>query len=550
MTDLATAPGRHDAIVIGAHRRKVGAKTKGPRSQSLAETQAQVAEVQRLLGNDAVEKVVEAQSRAEAAATKEEPAEASSSAPSAGGESNAPSPVATKVAKETAKKASDEMAKETLKADKTVDADNATSAFSKLAPVLDFLCPDEGMSAELDVELRVNVKGGFVGIHLTTGIARSATGFQISGEAKVSGGAHAAIFKVQGEIGVYLELQGPDAKGTLVIASWYLYRQLRESNFPRELVNLMYDRKSLSSKDWEKSVEDTYFSKDEKDKNNYAEGGVLAGIDATAGVKGIAHVGGGVKVKAGRVYDAESIERRKGAKSLTQRALGTIAGAFHATTDRGAQASLGDRIITVITSLDGSIAGTSGTVSVTSSIRQEKDKRGPKTTTKWSLDTLSVDAVVKLPGLGILASAVDNAAQVAAAMKALMAQAQKALGKAKGDVQGQAATNKAIQAGDAVNSIHLVEADAAKAVSAMSGVSTKIPKVHAGGQLHLTGGINRKAPGFAVLLEGTHGVSPPDLVYVSIKAKRVSRVASLEWDGSSWTVHVGSLTYALSGGAA
>lgn len=98
MTDLATAPGRHDAIVIGAHRRKVGAKTKGPRSQSLAETQAQVAEVQRLLGNDAVEKVVEAQSRAEAAATKEEPAEASSSAPSAGGESNAPSPVATKAA--------------------------------------------------------------------------------------------------------------------------------------------------------------------------------------------------------------------------------------------------------------------------------------------------------------------------------------------------------------------------------------------------------------------------------------------------------------------
>lgn len=445
------------------------------------------------------------------------------------------------------------------------EAKSAQSAFAGLAPVIDTILPSEGSMCTVDVEFEIPVgKGvGFVGMHVTGTIARgtyvAGSGSALSGSAvqlglyvAITGGAELHIAKAKVEAGAYLSTQGKTAAGALDIASWTLYRNLlAESNLiPRELVDAMYGKKDATAQDWDDETRDRYFKKGGRDFDPTNSGTVGLSVGASADI-GTGPVTGsvGAKVKAGRVYDAASLERREGAKSTTQKLVGRAAesglpGLSHvgealAETDRGAQASLGDRALTFVGSAAVDATGIGSTsVVVTAVLRQVKDKRPGQESSQWSLTSLMVDATAKSPALDALASLTSGAASMVSVVKGLVNASKKATDHVKSRVE----KDKGTKAGKALESINNFSDGLNTAFTAASGIQipTTLPGVTSTGAIHFAGGMQAKKLNLYVGFEKVTSFKVNAKV-LSAGYEKAERIGSIEYDGAAWSVHFGDL---------
>jgi len=443
-----------------------------------------------------------------------------------------------KAAKETAEKAGKETEKAAEKTAEqsqsaSVSSDDATSGFTKLAPVLNAIAPSAGSSGSLDAEIKIPIKGGFVGIHVAATVARvDEKAMHLGVEANVTGGATVGVAHAKAELGYYLEVQGGDARQALVILSWVLYRQLAESNAPKEISQAWFrdKKKGQTAEQWDALVRKTLFS---KESGNWAEIGAQAAVGAKAGLgslKGEASA----KLRAGRLYDAESIERREGAKSTTQKLTSVIG------INRGAQASLGDRIVSVIGSVSLKAAVAGGALTVTVAIRQAKDKREGSKGTKYELDTIQVDGTLHCVGMDLAASLLGGSEAVTSLLMKVADGASSATEKAKSEL-----TEEARQAGELVSDLSSY-ADGLKAAASAVGRASinAIPGLSASGQIHVVGGMKSKKPFLKVLFEKLTALTV-DVEVFSLKAVKTERLASVEYADGNWTAHVGKLAIPL-----
>lgn len=411
----------------------------------------------------------------------------------------------------------------------------ATSAFAKVAPFIDFVVPTAGSSGAVDFELRIPIKGGMVGIHVAGSAARvNETSVKLAVEANVTGGASVGVAHATFELGAYLEVQGSNSSSALTIVSWVLYRQLAESNAPREIGNAWFgSKKNGAAPQYDAAVRKVHFA---KDSGNWAE----IGVQAAGSVKGaIASVKGsaGIKGRAGRVYDPESIERRASGMSLTQRFTSLFG------SKRGAQASLGDRIFTVIgsASIDATVAG--GDLTVTIALRQVKDKRKGSESTSYKLDSLLVDGTAHCKGLAALASATGGTEALVDLLSKVVKATNTATERAEKQLQEE---SRAAKAGDVVGELDSVRDGLATASDKLStGLNFSIPDITASGQIHVIGGLERGKTTLKVLFEKMTKLAM-DVGVVAGSITKTERLASIEYDDGTWTAHLGSLSKELS----
>lgn len=445
-------------------------------------------------------------------------------------EQNAAKETAKKTGKETAK-AAEKTAEKSQSA--SVSSDDATSGFTKLAPVLDAIAPSAGSAGSLDAEIKIPIKGGFVGIHVAATVSRvDEKAMHLGVEANVTGGATVLAAHAKAELGYYLEVQGGDARQALVILSWVLYRQLAESNAPREISQAWFrdKKKGQTAEQWDALVRKTLFS---KESGNWAEIGAQAAVGAKGGL-GPLKAAASAKLRVGRLYDAESVERREGAKSMTQRVTSTIG------INRGAQASLGDRIVSVIGSVSLSAAVAGGALTVTVAVRQAKDKRAGSKGTKYELDTIQVDGTLHCVGMDQGASLLAGSEAVANLLMKVADGASSATEKAKSEL-----TEEARQAGELVSDLANYADGLKAAASAVGRASINlIPGLSASGQIHVVGGLRSKKPFLTVLFEKLTALTL-DVEVFSLKAVKTERLASVEYADGNWTAHVGKLAIPL-----
>lgn len=412
-----------------------------------------------------------------------------------------------------------------------VTADKATSAFTKLAPVVDVIVPKAGDSGSLTAKLKIPVKGAFVGIQVGATVQRGNTGtVQLGVTANVIAGATIGIATATFQLGAYLQVQGRDAREAMTIVSWVLYRQLAESNAPREVEQAWFGDKKGTAEQWDALVQKTLFS---KETGNWAEIGGQIGASATIGISTVATVGVAGKLRMGRHYDSESIERRKGAQSTTQKFTSMLG------IDRGAQASLGDRVFTVIGQATFKVAIAQGSLQVSVQIRQEKDKSTKKKEkVKYTVSKITVTGTAQVKGMGVVAGSLARGKAVQSLLSKVATKAETAGKKAKKQVQSE----KGKDVGEAVEDLDGYTGAmtmAAQAVSSLTTLTT-IFGLTVTGRIHISGGKTGDTNSLKVAFEKVTAITVNAGVF-SLTAKKTERLASIEYTKGKWVLHLGEI---------
>lgn|GEM_PF-3793193 len=412
-----------------------------------------------------------------------------------------------------------------------ITSDEATSAFTKLAPVINLIVPKPGDAGTLTASLNIPVShGAFVGIKIGATAARGNSGTVSLGvTASVTAGGTVGFATCSFELGAYLQVQGRDAKEALTIVSWVLYRQLAESNAPREVEQAWFGEKGgKTAEQWDALVQKTLFS---KETGNWAEVGAQVGASASGGI-GPVSGSVGAKLRMGRHYDAESIEARKGAKSLTQQFTSVLG------IDRGAQASLGDRMFTVIGSATFKTGIASGSIQVTVAVRQRKTKQQKKETTSYELAKITVTGAAEVTGMGVAAQVLARGKAIQGLLNRVAAASEKATTKAKKELT----SDKARDAGGVAEELDGYTGAMTQASQAVSSLSTltTIFGLSVTGRLHVVGGYTGGKANLKVAFEKMTAIAVTAGVF-SLTAKKTERLASIEYATGKWTAYLGEI---------
>ncbi len=412
-----------------------------------------------------------------------------------------------------------------------VTSDQATSAFTKLAPVVDVIVPKAGDAGSLTAKLRIPVKGAFVGIQVGATVQRGNAGTVVLGvTANVIAGATIGIATATFQLGAYLQVQGRDAKEAMVIVSWVLYRQLAESNAPREVEQAWFGDKKGTAEQWDALVQKTLFT---KETGNWAEVGGQIGGSASMGVNTVATVGVSGKLRLGRHYDSDSIERRKGAQSTTQKFTSMLG------IDRGAQASLGDRVFTVIGQATFKVAIASGSLQVTVQVRQEKDKSTKnKEKVKYTVSKITVTGTAQVKGMGLVAGTLARGKAVQSLLMKVCTKAESAGDKAKKQLK----SDRGKDVGEAIEDLDDYTGAmtiASQAVSSLTTLTT-IFGLTVTGRIHISGGKTGDTASLKVAFEKITAITVNAGVF-SLTAKKTERLASIEYTKGKWVLHLGEI---------
>ena len=411
-----------------------------------------------------------------------------------------------------------------------VTADQATSAFTKLAPVVDMIVPKERDSGSFTASLKIPVKGAFVGIQIGATAQRTNTGaVQLGVTANVIAGATIGVATATFQLGAYLMVKGRDAREAMVMVSWVLYRQLAESNAPREVEQAWFGDKKGTAEKWDALVQKTLFA---KETGNWVQVGAQVGASAKAGIGPVTGQVGG-KLRMGRHYDSESIQNRKGAKSTTQKIASKLG------IERGAQASLGDRMFTVIGAATFSMAIAKGSLQVTVAVRQVKDKQGATEKTSYKLHKITVTGTAQVTGMGLVAGPLARGKAVQSLLKKVCTRAQAAGNKAKKELK----TETGRDAGGAIEDIDGYTGAMTLASQAVSGLSTltTIFGLTVTGRIHISGGKTGATTTLYVAFEKITAITVNAGVF-SLTAKKAERLASIEYTNGKWVAHLGELS--------
>lgn len=414
-----------------------------------------------------------------------------------------------------------------------VTSEQATSAFTKLAPVVDLIVPKDGDAGSLTAKLKIPVHGAFVGIGIGATVSRTYTGaISLGVTANVIAGATIGIATATFELGAYLQVKGRDAREAMVMVSWVLYRQLAESNAPREVEQAWFGDKKGTAEQWDALVQRTLFS---KETGNWAEVGAQIGGSATIGVGGgVATVGVGGKLRSGRHYDSTSIDRRKGAKSTTQKLLETTI-----FSGRGAQASLGDRMFTVIGSASVTSPIAKGSLQVTVALRQIKDKSTKKKEkVSYALHKVTVTGTASVVGMGLVAQSLARGKAVQGLMKKVCTSSKSATDKAKKKLKSE----KGREAGGALEELDGYTSAmtiAAQAVQSLTTLTT-VFGLTVTGQIHISGGKTKETTTLKVAFEKVTAITVTAGVF-SLTAKKTERLAAIYFSNGKWTAYLGEL---------
>ena len=409
-----------------------------------------------------------------------------------------------------------------------VTSEEATSAFTKLAPVIDLIVPTAGSAGAFTAQLKIPVKGAFVGIHVAATVLRNNdNSIQLGVTANVTAGATMLVATATFELGAYLQVQGRSAREALVIVSWALYRQMAESNAPREVEQAWFgDKKGQTAEQWDALVRKTLFT---KESGNWAEVGAQIGTGVKVGIGGVTAQAQAM-LRMGRKYDADAIGRREGVQSTTQKLTSALG------IDRGSQASLGDRVFSVIGSASFSAKIAQGSIMVTVAVRQIKDKHTPKGTTSYELDKITVTGTASCIGLGTVASAFAGAEAVKNLLDKVTTKTEAATDKAKKELQSQGQN-----VGGVVQDLDGLRNGLSAASGQLNGLSLTIPGLAATGQIHIMGGYTNSQAYLKIAFEKLTKITVTVGVF-SLTAKKIERLASIEYADGKWTAYLGELS--------
>ncbi len=199
-----------------------------------------------------------------------------------------------------------------------------------------------GDSAQAEVEVRIPCEPSgvsYVGFRLKLSArVMDGTATRVGCEIAVTGG-----FKVPGltearaEGGLFVEAQGKTVEEAMQLISYGWYRNLRESSyFPRDMVSFMWTGSTgvmgwRNAERWAGKVERAAFSSTPSDPvlasgprppttlYEYVRTGQLAGIHASAGVRGVGSMSGDLRGRRGTHFDRGSVT---GAKEALGQGLG------------------------------------------------------------------------------------------------------------------------------------------------------------------------------------------------------------------------------------
>jgi hypothetical protein len=417
----------------------------------------------------------------------------------------------------------------------SVTSEQATSAFEKLAPVVDVIVPKAGDSGSLTAALKIPVSHGvFVGIKVGATASRGNSGTVTLGvTANVTAGATVGVATATFELGSYLQVQGRDAREAMVIVSWVLYRQLAESNAPREVEQAWFGTKKTeqTAEQYDALVQKTLFS---NETGNWAEVGAQIGASVSGGVGTVLTGTVGARLRSGRKYTSESIDRRKGAKSLTQQVTSKLG------IDRGAQASLGDRVFSVIGYATFSVPIAKGALSVTVQVRQVKDKQGKQEQTSYKLEKITVTGTASVTGMGVIASSLARGKAVQGLVKKVATKTEAATDKAKKELKSE----KGRDVGEVMEDLDGLSGAmtiAAGEVQSLASTLTTILGLTVTGQVHISGGVTGGKPNLKLAFEKVSSLAVTAGVF-SLTAKKTERMASIEFATGKWTAYLGEIS--------
>ncbi|MCW2776977.1 MAG: hypothetical protein JWN17_702 [Frankiales bacterium] len=217
-----------------------------------------------------------------------------------------------------------------------------------LSKAVDKLVPRVGDEAALDLELRVNGGGWYVGFQITGKLEKdddTDPGEETTSSAVLTRGTLVVAVTGGGELpgggsagakaGFFIEAASRDgAAGLAQLVSYGLYRQFRESRVPREFQEALWglggataavgqlkcDARHFEAETWSRFVEtalqpgDEYWS------------GLAVGVGAEGGKKGVVDVKGSAQLRTGTYYDKATVDNARGhaapTTSSTSRARG------------------------------------------------------------------------------------------------------------------------------------------------------------------------------------------------------------------------------------
>ncbi len=210
---------------------------------------------------------------------------------------------------------------------------DASSILENLSRMISLAIPKAGdsVSGELTVKIPCDsYKISYVGFRILAEAARmDNTTTNVRFEVAVNGGANiAGMIDVGAELGFFLQSQGATPEQAMKLISYGWYRKFRESLLPMEVANYMWGGSMTAvgwnrSEQWAANIEKEAFSRKEGDTplssgvgseattNQFVRMGMLAGVNAEAGLHGVLGVEAAAGLNVGTHYDQKSVEAGK-----------------------------------------------------------------------------------------------------------------------------------------------------------------------------------------------------------------------------------------------
>jgi hypothetical protein len=185
---------------------------------------------------------------------------------------------------------------------------SVSGAFDRLGGIFDLIVPSSGTKAECELEIKVPVYPHiFVGGVIKAEAERGDGSLKVRSDIYLTLGASAGVLELKGSAGGYIEAQAVDARGSVELMSYGLYRRLSSSKkFPRDVVSIMWGGDTgatgrAMSDNWAGNVQSRLLNTE----SSYVETGGLLGVSAKASL-GVADVEGGVSVSKGKRYSGRT----------------------------------------------------------------------------------------------------------------------------------------------------------------------------------------------------------------------------------------------------
>ncbi|NED93737.1 DUF4157 domain-containing protein [Phytoactinopolyspora alkaliphila] len=432
------------------------------------------------------------------------------------------------------------------------------SIFTRLATPLDAILPRAGDSASFSVDFKVPIPdtpvmvGGFLRFYGERSDSDSVMA-QLEIAPQVAVGL--PIAEVKAAIGLYVKLSGKSAADAMTMLSYALYRQMRQSQLPREIATSLwggggtsrYHR--LKADSWSRGVEKKMWGSADPndDAANFVELGSLAEVGASVGYGSAAELSASAKMWSGVRYDRTSMDNRKGGAGQQNRhSDGFFSKNVAERVGRGAEKRLSRKTYTLTLYESLTVGPFTGQLMGVFSMRQQglhkKQRKGISNFQNWEFEEVSLWAALgaTLPGGGAALAAGQGAVMLVDTFRA--ASDNLARKAEKTELQKGAKLDDAGRVGAELGAMPNVKQTAIDGLASVGGLLAASTQ-SLGFRLDLNAGMSKKLGSerglnSSVVLDVklVTALPIPELGYLEIAGERARRILGLAWESghSEW----------------